>query len=268
MNRVLLWHQPDGKEENALKKLNLVAASAAENEDNQWKRIFLAGAGCALAAVLTGLFDIAVTFLPGGGFSAALTMHEWFTLLHTNPLVGLRNLDLPNLIVIPFGLVLNLTLYAAHRKVNRPGAALALVLYLTGSLFLLVKIPALTMLSLSMQYAAASVPHQTALLAAGEAVLAAGESHAPVTFLGFFLTEISGVIISVVMLKGRVFGRLDAWTGIIAFSCLLFYLITRVFLPVLSGIGQIIVIVGGLSGVTWYVLTAITLYSLGRRRTS
>ena len=99
-----------------------------------------------------------MTFLPGGAFGNTLTVHEMVVLPHDNPLVGLRNLDLPNLIIIPCGMILFLCLYGAHRHVNKPGADLALLLYLAGSLFMFIKIPALTMLSLSGQYATAPNP--------------------------------------------------------------------------------------------------------------
>ena len=141
-------------------------AGLTTRENGQWRKLYLIGAVSVMVVVLAGLGDMGITFLPGGAFGDTLTMHAWFVLLQDNPLVGLRNLDPPNLIIIPCGMILFLCLYGAHRHVNKPGAALAL------------------------------------LLAAGEAVLAAVESHAPATFMGFLPAEEAGILISEVMLKG------------------------------------------------------------------
>jgi hypothetical protein len=80
------------------------------------------------------------------------------------------------------------------------------------------------MLSLAHRYAAATAEaHSAALVAAGEALLAVGASHTPGTFLAFFLAELAGIIISVVMLKGRVFGKAAAYAGILGYALLLIF---------------------------------------------
>ena len=100
-------------------------AGLTTRENGQWRKLYLIGAVSVMVVVLAGLGDMGITFLPGGSFGNTLTMHEWFVLLQDNPLVGLRNLDLPNLIIIPCGMILFLCLYGAHRHVNKPGAAMA-----------------------------------------------------------------------------------------------------------------------------------------------
>lgn len=48
-----------------------------------------------------------------------------------------------------------------------------------------------------------------------------GKSHSPGTWLGFFLPEIAGIIISVVMLKGKIFSQATAYAGMVGFLFLL-----------------------------------------------
>ena len=102
------------------------------------------------------------------------------------------------------------------------------------------------------------------LQAAGQAMLAVGESHTPGTFLGFFLSEIAGIMISAVMLRGKVFGSVTAYVGMLAFVCMLVFEISSSFVPSLFVAAMLFVMVGGLSSLVWYVLVARRLFQLGR----
>lgn len=235
-----------------------------ENSDSKWKGIYIIGAIAAMLSMLVGMFDIIASFLPGGEFSGCDSVLDWFKLLHSNSFIALRNLDFPYLFIAPLGILVFFALYAAHRKVNKPYTTLVLIIFLVGTTIRIINIKALPLLALSNQYFVATTEtEKSLLLAAGKALLAIGESHSPGTFIEFFLQEIAFILMCLIMLRSKIFNKLTSLTGIVGFSCLLFFLVVAVFIPVLSSLGEIIVMFGGILGMIWYVLIIIRLLQLG-----
>ncbi|HEY6074999.1 MAG TPA: hypothetical protein VIV15_16875, partial [Anaerolineales bacterium] len=178
-------------------KLQTVRLDMAKTETDfsKWSNLYPLGGAAALLILLTALAEIAITFLPGG-YTTAETVTEWFTLLQDNWFMGLRNLGLLNIVMVAFGIPLYLTLYAAHRNTNKELAALAVILSYLGVAVFYATNRAFPMLDLSIRYAAATTEAQRTILeAAGQAMLAVGQSHTPGTFLAFFLSEIAGILI-------------------------------------------------------------------------
>jgi len=119
------------------------------------------------------------------------------------------------------------------------------------------------MLDLSIQYAAATTDAQRTILeAAGQAMLAVGQSHTPGTFIGFFFCEIAGIMISLAMLRGGIFSKPNAYAGILGFGMLLVYEICQSFVPTLLGVNLIFAMIGGLLNLVWYGLIARRLLQL------
>jgi hypothetical protein len=119
------------------------------------------------------------------------------------------------------------------------------------------------MLALSNRYTAATDEIQrAALVAAGEAMLAVGESHTPGTFLAFSLSLIASLLMAWVMLRGRVFSRAAASVGMVAFAFLLVFEILSDFVPVLFEIAMIFAMIGGIASIIWYIVVARRLLHL------
>lgn len=235
-----------------------------ETTDPAWKSLYKIGGWAALLIVLTALFEIAITFLPGG-YASAETVEDWFTLFQNNPFLGLRNLGLLNIIMTTLGIPMFFALYAAHRKVNPPYAALAMAFSLLGVAVFYATNRAFPMLDLSRQYAVSTSDTQRAMLtAAAQAMLSVGESHTPGTFLGFFLTESAGILISIVMLRGGVFNKASAVIGILAFSLMMIFEICSSFVMGLSSAALLIAMSGGLLTMAWYILIARRFFQLSR----
>jgi hypothetical protein len=208
----------------------------------------------------TALLEIVITFLPGG-YASADSVVEWFTLLHHNWFLGLRNLGLLNIVMTALGIPLFLVLYDLHRRAASTLSTLALIISLVGIAVFYATNRAFPMLDLSIHYAAATTDLQRATLeAAGQAMLAVGQSHTPGTFIAFFFSEIAGIMISLVMLRGGVFSRLNACAGILGFGMLLVYEICQSFVPALAGIALIFALIGGLLNLLWYGLIARKLF--------
>lgn len=232
--------------------------------DRHWRSLYKIGGTAALLAVLLGLIEIAITFMPGGNLSAP-TIGDWFALFQTNWFMGLRNLGLLNLMVNALGIFIFFALYGAHRQVNQPYAALALIIFIIGVAVFYATNRAFSMLELSNHYAAAAADGQRmALEAAGLALLATGTSHAPGTFLAFFFLEVSGMGMSWVMLRSGVFSRINAYAGLLGFALLLAYEISASFIPATQSAALLLTIIGGLAVMVWYILIARRLFRLAQ----
>ena len=113
------------------------------------------------------------------------------------------------------------------------------------------------MLDLSNQYALATTEAQRAVLAAaGQAMLSVGQSHTPGTFIAFFLSEFAGLLMSVVMLRDKLFSKANAYVGILGFSFLLIFEICTSFVPALQGVMMIFAMLGGILSLVWDILVA------------
>ncbi len=202
-----------------------------QTESTYCKSLYKVGGVAALLVLFTALLEILITFLPGG-YTTAETVLDWFRLLQGNWFLGLRNLGLLNIVMTTLGIPVLFALYMAHRRTDHIFAALAIIISFLGVAVFYATNRAFPMLDLSHQYALATTEtEKTMLIAAGRAMLSVGQSHTPGTFLAFFLSEIGGMVISVVMLRGRVFNPIAAYAGITGFltdQAALFGVLTKI----------------------------------------
>ncbi len=239
-------------------------ATDTETTDPAWKTLYKVGGAAALLIVLTALLEIAITFLPGG-YASAETVDDWFRLFQNNWFLGLRNLGILNIIMTALGIPMFFALYVAHRKVNQPFAALAMIVSFIGVAVFYATNRAFPMLDLSRQYASATSDAQRVMLsAAAQAMLSVGESHTPGTFLAFFFTEAAGIIISIVMLQGKVFNKASAIVGILAFSLMMIFEICSSFILGLTNAALVIAMAGGLLTMAWYIFIALRFFKLAK----
>jgi hypothetical protein len=217
--------------------------------------------------VVVGVLEIVITFLPGGNVPRE-TILEWFQLFQENWFLGLRNLGLLNIFLDALAILIFFALYAAHRNSpHQPYAALVTLLSFLGIGVFLATNRAFAMLALSQQYAAATTDAQRAMLeAAGQSMLSVGQSHTPGTFLGFFLQEVAGVVISLVMLRSKVFSKATAYAGIFGFGMLLVFEFFSSFVAGLSAVAMTLAMFGGLLIMAWYVLIARRLFQFAGRK--
>jgi hypothetical protein len=191
---------------------------------------------------------------------------DWFILFQQNWFMGLRNLGLLNIFFNALAILTYFALYAAHREnPHQPYAALAMIISFLGIGVFLATNRAFPMLALSKQYEAATIDVQrTVLEAAGQSMLSVGQSHTPGTFLGFFLSEVAGFVISIVMLQSNIFGKVTAYAGILGFGILSVFEFFSSFIAGLSDAAMILAMIGGLSSMAWYILIARKLFQLGQ----
>ena len=206
------------------------------------------------------LAEIAIGFLPGVAQASqrTITVADWFTLFQNNWFLGLRNLGLLNLIGEALLTPAFLAMYFALRRENEPWAALGAILFFMGMAVYLADNRAFAMFSLSGQYASAATEAQRpVLVAAGQTMLVEGLNR-----LGIFLIDLAGLVISAVMLKGRVFGKTVGYAGVVGNGLMIVFEIIQAFVPVWFHAGLYLAMCGGVAIMVWYVLVGRRLLQL------
>lgn len=180
----------------------------------------------------------------------------WFALLQANPLSGLLHLDLLYIINNTILAIMYLVLYFTLRRHNESLMLIALVLGMLGIAAYYPSNGCFELLSLARQHAGASSDGERALL------LASGQTYLE-TWKGtvfnvyYVLNAITLLLVSLVMFKSRLYGKVTATFG----------LVSGVLMSIPSSAGMIGMVFALASLVPWYVfsvLVARRLFRLGK----
>lgn len=232
-----------------------------------WRNLYTLAGLAACWIVLAALLDTVLTFLPGGATPdpGKGSVMDWFGLLQKNWFLGLRGLGILNVLTASCGVPVFLALYALHRRRQQAAAALVTAFLLLGVGLYIAGNPALSMLRLSSQYAGTTAAaEKSALLTAGQALLARGEDFTPGSFLSWAFFDLALVGMSGVMLRGGQFSKITAWLGILGFSLMLVYIFWSTFIPLYYNLALLVSMFGGLAAMAWELLIAHRLFQLGR----
>lgn len=230
--------------------------------DNQWKPIYRLGAITTLIVLCGIVLDMAVGAITGADLTALpQTATERFRQMNDNPWLGLYNLDFLNMAMQIIFIPSMFALCGVHRKVLRPQALLAFILFMLGTTLFVAGNTALTMLDLSGRYFAASSDDQRLLLAsAGEAMMAKGAHGSRSVFLGFALIPFANALMSVVMLRGKLFSRTASWLGISGNSLMVVYVMLVTFMPGVETMAMAFAMPAGLLVMGWMGMFAARLF--------
>jgi hypothetical protein len=189
-----------------------------------------------------------------------------FSLLQDNRVLGLLRLDLPTVLALPLYYFVLLGLFVALRRSDTAYATLSTSLAFVGVTLALATPTALSMLSLSEKYAAATKePVRVQLLAAGEAVLATDIWHGTGAIIGGLLLQSGAVLISVVMLRSKVFAKTVGYVGIVAHGLDLAHGLLG---PLVPGVSFVLMAIAGPLYLIWFPLVGGRLLQLGQRGAS
>ncbi len=180
---------------------------------------------------------------------------DWFTLFQEDWLLGLLSFEFLMIVYTILSLPVALALYAALRGIDHSLSAIFLVLSVVGVVLFVTARPVFEMLSLSSQYAAATTDAQrTVFLSSGQMMLALFNGTA--FHVNYVVGSISGLIISIVMLRSATFSKTTAYVRILS-SVLDFGL----FVPT---IGLYISLFSVVFLLVWNILVAKRLIELAR----
>ena len=237
-----------------------------EATDKQWKPIFRIGAIMTIIVLCGIVLDMVAGTMTGGNIAELPpTAVDRFNQFRENWLLGLYNLDLLNIINQIILIPAIFALYIAHLKTYHPFALLSFILFLVGTTIFVTGNTAFTMLDLSHKYFGATSEEQKLFFtAAGEAMLAKGSHGGLGVFIGFVLPTIANLMMSVVMLKGKVFSRINAFTGIFGNSLMVIYIILVTFIPGAGSLALVFAMPGGLLEMAWMIMFTIRLFRLSK----
>jgi hypothetical protein len=235
------------------------------------KKLYRLGAIAALIAGLVFRRNLGAAEIPLIiGQTPPDTIVGWFTLLQSNPLLGLSFLNVFDLVNYALIGIMFLALYVALRQTSKRYMVTATVLGLVGIIVYFVSNQALPLLSLSNQYANATTDAQKAtLLTAGQALLSNGYDPNAVypsigIYLSLLLLAVAGLIIAAVMLRSKVFGRATVYVGIVACALDLVYLAGLTFVPAayINLLAASCIATAGFLFMIWHLLIGLKLYKL------
>jgi hypothetical protein len=80
--------------------------------------------------------------------------------------------------------------------------------------------------------------------------------------VGIFLIDSAGLVISAVMLRGKVFGKAAGYAGVVGNGLMIVFEVILAFVPALFHFGLFIALGGGVAIMAWYVLVGRRLLQL------
>ena len=222
---------------------------------------------CAFVSSPFSPFFSCVPFYVRGGIQRPF--HRRFSSftnnIESNRLLFFRNLDLLNAISSFLSLPLYVALFACHYHEDIGFSLLALIVQCLGVTIFLTNNAALPLLTLARKYAAATKgSKRSMLLAAGAAILASGEHGSFGVFPGFFLQLLGNILISVMMLRGSVFGSFTCSIGLLSFLCLFVCIVCVTFIPSIQFTTAVVMLAasGGLLSLFWDLIVGWRLWQL------
>jgi len=221
--------------------------------DPRWKVPYQLGGIAALSMV--GIIVIQLIVFMTVPPPLEGTAIDWFRLFQKDKLIGLIDFELLMIIYTILSIPMTLALYFALRQTNQAFSALFVLLGLLGVMCFIAARPAFEMLYLSNQFAAATTEAQKAIvLAAGEAKLAT--FHGTAFQISYLLGSLNGVIVSLVMLRSRIFSKATAYVrlGSSLFDFGLYVPVIGTFLSIFSVLFLFV----------WNIMVARRLFQLAR----
>jgi len=239
-----------------------------ENIKAEWKSLYRVGAVAALLAVFVfrRYWSAELDVFRGFGIFAVpetppVSAAEWFALLQAHPYVGFSLLGIYDVIEIFLVGLVFLAVCAACWQTARSALLVVTGCTLAGIGVFWASNQALGLFLLSVKFAAAANESERATFeSAGEVLLALNE-HGAGPHLGILLVLMAGLILSLVMLRGSVFGKAAAVTGILTNVIYMLYFPALAFGP---GVYTIPPVVAAPFRITWYFLVAMKLFRLAK----
>jgi hypothetical protein len=190
------------------------------------------------------------------------SIEECFNMLQENRTKGLLRLDILTAFVIPLYYILFYSLYIALKETDKALMSISTIFVFAGVTLFLATPSVFSYLHLSDEFAKATTEtEKDQLIAAGQAILASDMWHGTGAKVGGMLTQIGALIISIIMLKGTVFNKLTAYTGIITHGIDLAHILIGFFLPV---VGTILMSIAGPLYLLWFPLVGVRFFRLNR----
>lgn len=219
------------------------------------KNLYRISVICSVLIIVLTILDIGIGTVLGGNLNAIPeSAIERFGQLQTNPWLGLYYLDVLNMVTSILMIPVFLALVIIQKKSNRGILYLSMIVFMIGTTVFINNNAGLAMLGLSKQYATALASQKDLIAAAGESLLINGAHGSMGAFLGFILSMIATMLMSISMIQNKEFGKFTGWIGLGGASLLLVYLTLVTFVPGADSIAIVLAAPGGILSLIWMVL--------------
>jgi hypothetical protein len=252
-----------------MSSLSPTQTAAAQTLESSWKSLCKIGGVAALIATVLFIGDIVILVTGNAMLGSA---NSWFTLMQNDRVAGLLQLFFTDLVGVALMYPIFFALYAALRRTNEVYAAFATGLAFVGIAIVLATNINYSLLYLNDQYAAATTAAQRSqIVTAGESFVVVLNGTGPL--MGGLLIESAFVIVSISMLRGRVFSNRIAYLGLVvhgldvARSVAWLVLVPIFGVALATTVGTILLTIGGTLQLIWYPLVGRRLIQLGRDAT-
>jgi fumarate reductase subunit D len=244
--------------------------TGTKTADPNWISLYRIGGAAALICAVMYLITLGVYVPANLASPPPETVLDWFTVFEESPVIGLFFLGLADILIMILWGPMSLALYNVLKQTNRSWSLIATPLVFVGMAVYLATNIAFSMLSLSQEYAAAATEtERSLLLAAGQAMLAV--SRGTGLYTGMALAWLAALILSVVMLRSKAFGKATAWVGILGWGLLVagtpfggHYTATGTPTALQSAVVALQYVGGGLLSLAWYILVGLRLLKISR----
>ncbi len=228
--------------------------------DSKWKSLYKAGGTGALIVGTLLLIETIAYIVTSAPSLADAT--GWFSLFHNNRFIGLVDFGILELYALVLFVPMFLALYAVLRRASESYMAIAAILAFVGIAVNFATSKLFSLLTLSDLYAAATTAAmKSQFLAAGQATLAVGAlGGIGGSVEGGIPLAVSGLIISVIMLRSNILGRAVGYLGILANGIGLVMYFNAALAPAMSGSPFFVVFF--LLSVIWFMLIGRKLLQL------
>ncbi len=228
-------------------------------------KVFYKVAGVmAILIVFAALSDVITSIGVAAQDNRIIQIAEWFKLFQTNSFQAFSRLGVINIVTLSLGIPIYLAFNQVFSK-DRPAlAAFASILFFIGSAVYLSSNTVFAQFALSQQYAIATTAQRPLLEAAGFSLLSQGADLTPGTFIGLFLTQIAGLVITSAMLRKSVFGKWTGWAGLAGFSFMSVFFILAAFFPEHYTTAMMLAMPGGLILMAYHIMLARKFFLIGR----
>lgn len=232
--------------------------------DRPAKALYRTAGTMALLIVLVGLVDATTSMGIEARDNSTVSIIEWFTLFQSDRFAAFSSLGVINMITLSLSIPVYLAFLRAFREHRPAFIALASILFFIGTAVYLSSNTLFPLFAISQQYAAATAAQKPLLEAAGRTVLAQGADLTTGTFVGLFITQIAGLLISSGMLRGEVFGKWTGLVGLVGFSLMTVFFIITAFAPAHFKTALLIAAPGALFMIAYQILLARRFFHLGK----
>jgi hypothetical protein len=232
--------------------------------NTQSKTLYRVAGAVALLIILAGLTDAITSMGMEARDNSIVSIIEWFTLFQTNRFAAFSRLGIINITTLSLCIPIYLAFTQVFRQHRPVLAGLASILFFIGMVVYLSSNTVFALFAISQRYAAAAEAQKPMLEAAGRSVLAQGADLTAGTFVGLFITQIAGLLITFGMLRGEVFGKWTGLTGLVGFSLMSVFFILTAFVPALYDTAMLIAAPGALIMIAYQILLARRFFQLGR----